>query len=117
MRAALWNLLMHSSALQSKSGMEKEHHNQNVRVEDVVCDPRIGRAHVDNGIAVARRHAHDNHVARDNVGARVWAQALSALHEYTKARHFLAMLKANSEIVNPSLVGSVGEVGFNERVS
>lgn len=96
---------------------EKQEQNQDVRMKDVVCDPRIRRAHVDNRFAVPRRHAHDHHVARDDVGARVGVQGFSAFHENTKARHFLAVLELHFEVMDPWLMGSIREVGFNEGVS
>lgn len=96
---------------------EKEHENLYVRVKDVVRDPRICRAHINNRCGVVRRNAHDHNVASDGVGACVCVQGLAAFHEYTKARDFLAVLKPYVEIVYPWLMGGVGEDGFHERVS
>lgn len=80
-RLALWNLVMRSIALwKIISTKVRRKTVAYVRVKDVVCDPRIGRAQVNDGCAVGRRDAHDYHVACD-LGTSVGGQDLAAFHE------------------------------------
>lgn len=108
---------MRLSALRKLDQRRRETEKLYVRLKDVVRDPRVCRAHVDNRVAVARGRAHDNHVARDGIGACVWVQCLAAFHEDAKARQFLAVIKLHVEVVYPRLMGGVGEDGFDERVA